>query len=214
LPNKRTLARLQLQFPYGSSDGNLLWTLAGEDDTAAPRRVFLKAELLCITLTAPFEEFTLKGDVPLTLAMQKGGLVFTAVVLLVLLTTAATSTMRGLPETRPLLVVSILGPVKPYTPGGPTIRMTLQNVGDVPVTSLTTTLRLAHTPGVTDGTYAFHFSVSDSTPLLSNQVVTDTETLFEGGFDGALSYPLSIYATLQDGTRAVYVQEVKITPPP
>src|SRR5438445_11307942 len=75
LPNKRTLARLQLQFPYGSADGNLLWTWASEDDTAAPRRVFLISELVCITLPGPFKECTRKGVLPHTRAILNDVLV-------------------------------------------------------------------------------------------------------------------------------------------
>ncbi len=108
----------------------------------------------------------------------------------------------------PIEIVSVLGPVPPFTPGGPGVEITLKNVSVEPVISLTATLELSES-------FDFTFDdVSPSNPLQPNTSTSDRLYLIGGGFSNDVSYPLTINATLRNGANFVYTKLVQIEKPP
>jgi hypothetical protein len=111
-------------------------------------------------------------------------------------------------DQEPIEIVSVLGPVPPFTPGGPAVKITLKNVGVEPIISLTATLELSES-------FDFTFDVTPAHPLQPNRSTSAQLTLIAGGFiSDNVSYPLTINATLQDGTNFVYTKLVQIVEPP
>jgi hypothetical protein len=112
-------------------------------------------------------------------------------------------------DQEPIEIVSVLGPLGPVNPGGPGVKITLKNVGIEPVISLTATLELGKS-------YDFTFDdVTPANPLQANRSTSSTLTLIGGGgFSSNVSYPLTINATLQNGTNFVYTKLVQIVEPP
>jgi hypothetical protein len=110
----------------------------------------------------------------------------------------------------PAEVVSLTGPIPPYTPAGPEVGVTLRNIGQVPITSLNASLGL---PGEVSSPYSFVFDVSSSSPLLPGQSIQATRTLVNGGFDSTQEYPLTISGALSNGTRFAYAVQVQIVSP-
>ena len=103
-------------------------------------------------------------------------------------------------------VISVTGPIPPFTPGGPTVEITLKNVSAEPITGLTATL-------VAGRSFDFNFAVSPPIPLMPNGSVSQKLTMIGGGFSDNVLYPLTIKATLQSGTAVVYTQQVQIKAP-
>ena len=101
-----------------------------------------------------------------------------------------------------------MGPVPPFTPGGPEIEITLKNVSNEPVVSLTA---IFTNLGPRD--FDFEFAVSNSNPLLSGISISDSLTLIGAGSDTNVSYPLTIEGTLQDGVTFNYVLQIEIVEP-
>jgi hypothetical protein len=114
-------------------------------------------------------------------------------------------------EQEPIEIVSVLGPIPPFTPGGPAVKITLKNVGVEPVISLTATLEVFLASGI-----PFDFTFDDATPshpLQPNRSTSDRLILIGGGFSSNISYPLTINATLQDGEMFSYTKLVQIVEP-
>jgi len=112
----------------------------------------------------------------------------------------------------PIEIVSVLGPFPPFNPGGPSVKITLKNVGGEPVISLTATLEVSSASG-----FPFDFTFDDVTPshpLQPNRSTSAKLYLIGGGFSSSRSYPLTINATLQNGTNFVYTKLVQIAQPP
>jgi len=114
-------------------------------------------------------------------------------------------------EQEPIEIVSVLGPIGPPNPGGPGVKITLKNVGLEPVISLTATLE-----GELDTSFDFTFDdVTLLHPLQPDRSTSATRILIPGGgFSDNVSYPLTINATLQNGTNFVYTKLVQIVEPP
>jgi hypothetical protein len=92
------------------------------------------------------------------------------------------------------------------------VKITLKNVGVEPVISLTATLGVDTAFGTPDD---FTFDdVSPSNPLQPTGSTSDTLCLIGGGFSSDDWYPLTINATLQNGTNFVYTKLVQIQNPP
>jgi hypothetical protein len=112
----------------------------------------------------------------------------------------------------PIEIVSVLGPVPPFTPGGPAVEITLKNVSVEPAISLTATLEV---DTAFDISFDFTFDdVSSSNPLQPNASTSDTLTLIGGGFSSDVSYPLTINATFGNGAKFIYTKLVQIVEPP
>lgn len=95
--------------------------------------------------------------------------------------------------------------VKPYTPAGPTLALTLRNLMGCCVTNLTAIL-------VLNSNFTFHFTgVSVGRPLDNEQYASAVETLIFGGFDSAKNYTLVIKGTTQD---MVFTDVVQTRIPP
>jgi hypothetical protein len=111
----------------------------------------------------------------------------------------------------PIEIVSVLGPVPPFTPGGPAVKITLKNVGVELVISSTATLEVFSVIGTP---FDFTFDdVSPTNPLQPNRSTSATRCLIGGGFSSNGSYPLTINATLQNGANFVYTKLVQIVEP-
>jgi len=155
------------------------------------------------TLTLIGGGFSSDVSYPLTInaTLQNGGkFVYTKLVQIVPVSTSQ--------NWEPIEIVSVLGPVPPFTPGGPGVEITLKNVSVEPVISLTATLELSES-------FDFTFDdVSPSNPLQPNASTSDTLTLIGGGFSSDVSYPLTINATLRNGAKFIYTKLVQIIEPP
>ena len=110
------------------------------------------------------------------------------------------------PQNQAVEIISVIGPIPPFTPGGPAVEITVKNVSAEPVTGLTATL-------VAGRSFDFNFEVSPAAPLMPNGSISSKITMIGGGFDDTSMYPLTVKATLQSGTAAVYTQQVQIKSP-
>lgn len=112
----------------------------------------------------------------------------------------------------PIEIVSVLGPLRPFTPAGPNAKITLKNGSVEPVISLTATLEV-YTASGTSVDFTFD-DVTPANPLQPNRSTSAELTLIGGGFSSNVSYPLTINATLQNGAKFVYTKLVQIAQPP
>ena len=112
---------------------------------------------------------------------------------------------------QPVQTVSVIGPIPPYNPGGPVIRVTLENVGATPVVSLSATLMLPSAEPFVP--YSFSFEVNSSDPLLPSHSVNSTRILIGAGTEANSTYPLSISGKLSNNVLFNYTQMVMIVPP-
>jgi hypothetical protein len=103
-------------------------------------------------------------------------------------------------------IVSVLGPLPPINPGGPIVEITLNNVSNESIVSLTATLELSRA-------FNFKFDVSSLNPLLPAESISAKLTLIGGGFSDNISYPLRLEGTLEDGSTFAYTKQVQITEP-
>lgn len=88
----------------------------------------------------------------------------------------------------PLSVVA-LESVSPYSPGGPTVELAIQNVGSTPVANVSAVLTLNYS-------YAFYFpNVTPNSPLAGGQTTSTSTILIDGGFVCGTAYPLEIRGT-------------------
>ncbi len=100
-------------------------------------------------------------------------------------------------------VVSIQFVPTPPNPGGPTIQLTLMNIGMKPITNLKATLDL-------NNNYVFNFKdVTESNPLASGHSTSDTEILIGAGFTTGMTYPLTVVGTVNNETFS-YTLNVRI----
>lgn len=104
-------------------------------------------------------------------------------------------------------IVSVYGPIPPFAPAGPVVAITLQNISNNPIISLAATLEL-------NRLFTFNFDVSSVRPLLPDRTISAQLTLITGGFNGSLSYPLTINGKSQNGGSFEYTEQVKIVEPP
>jgi hypothetical protein len=104
-------------------------------------------------------------------------------------------------------VVSLSGPIGPANPGGTAIELTLRNTGAEPVVSLAATLEIATIVGFTFD------DVTPSNPLQPDKKASAVHRLIRGGFNNNDTYPLTINATLRNGTGFVYTKLVQIAEP-
>jgi hypothetical protein len=112
----------------------------------------------------------------------------------------------------PIEIVSVLGPIPPFTPGGPIVEITLKNVAVEPAIWLTANLEVDTAFGKSvDFTFD---DVSPSNPLQPNASTSDRLCLIGGGFSSDVSYPLTINATFRNGAKFVYTKLVQIVYPP
>ena len=112
---------------------------------------------------------------------------------------------------QPVEVISALSP-RPLigqliNPAGPIVEITLKNVSDEPVISLTATLELYKS-------FEFIFDITPSNPLLPGDSISSRQLLIQGAISDTHSYPLTINVTLQNGDEFVYTKQIQISEPP
>jgi hypothetical protein len=107
---------------------------------------------------------------------------------------------------QPIAIVSVSS-VGPPNPGGPTVKITLKNVGTEPVTLITCILQL-------DGekTFTYNFpDVSSSTPLPPDGIVSQTLNLIgPTGYNDETFYPLQITVIMENGKIVAYSEQVQV----
>jgi predicted secreted protein len=113
---------------------------------------------------------------------------------------------------QPIEVVSVLGPIPPFNPGGPVVEITLKNVSGEPVVSLKASLGITRA-GPSNTPFTFNFDVTPSNPLLPDKTIGTQLTLIGGGFSDNVSYPLIIEGNLESGTEYSYTKQVQIESP-
>ena len=111
---------------------------------------------------------------------------------------------------KPIEVTSVAGPLPPINPGGPNIEITLKNITNIPLISVSALLKIDN---VLNKPFKFSFAVSETSPLLPGSEISSRLTLINGGFDSETSYPLEIIGSLQTGGSFDYTTQVKITEP-
>jgi hypothetical protein len=121
-------------------------------------------------------------------------------------TTESSSISTNTSNQEPINVVSVSA-VGPPNPGGPTVKITLKNVGVEPVVSLIANLKL-------EGEKIFEYDfpdVSSDTPLKSGVTVSQTLTLIgPTGYSDEAFYPLTINVILPNGSIFTYTKQVQI----
>lgn len=101
------------------------------------------------------------------------------------------------------LNVASIKMIPPYTPGGPIIQLTLENVGAKPITNIKAVLELYNN-------YTFNFTnVTSSSPLTSHNYASNATMLIGGGFDTEVAYPLVI-SGMEGNIPFVYTMKVQI----
>ena len=108
----------------------------------------------------------------------------------------------------PVQIVSLTGPLPPYNPGGPTVGITIKNVGSTPILTMIAALK-------TDMPHPFNL-LTNWSPLIPGQTVSATVNLIgptAGSFNSDVPYPVTISGTLQDGTVFNYTFMMKIALP-
>ena len=108
-------------------------------------------------------------------------------------------------------VVSVVGPIPPFNPGGTVISVTLKNVAGVSITSLNASLDLSSAEPSAHYLFAFR-SVNSSHPLTNGQSVKTSITAIGAGFDSSKAYPLAVAGTLQSGLAFNFTEQVTIAP--
>jgi len=127
--------------------------------------------------------------------------------LLTACTVASSTTIQ-----QPIEVVSVVGPIPPFNPGGPVVEITLKNVSNEPVVSLNASLGIIRA-GPSDTPFTFNFNVNPSNPLLPDTTISTELTLIGGGFSDNVSYPLIIEGSLESGAEYSYTEQVQIEAP-
>jgi hypothetical protein len=113
------------------------------------------------------------------------------------------------PGQEPVEIVSVVGPIPPINPGGPTIEITLKNVSAENIVSLKAIIGIGGAgPGLPP---TYFFNVSSTAPLEPGKTVSSKLNIIGGGFSSDQYYPLSINGTLQIGKTFGYTVQVKIT---
>ena len=114
------------------------------------------------------------------------------------------------PPTPPILeIVSIVGPVPPYGPGGGSMAVTVKNPGEESIISINATLKLEPSWPV------YFLKISRDTPLRPD--ATDVQNILflpPMTFDYNTPYQMDVHVTLQSGKTYFYTETVKITKPP
>lgn len=140
-----------------------------------------------------------------TLTQTSGGTTTTQVITLCHSVSTYTAPNNLTQEGQGGVELSSIVMISPYTPGGPTLALTLRNLMGCCVTNLTATL-------VLNSNYTFQFNgVSAAHPLENEQYASSVETLIGGGFDSAKNYTLVIKGTTQD-TAFAYAFQTQIPP--
>ncbi len=169
------------------------------------KRLFLKSALVLLAL----------GLVALTAACNAGATVQSVpssttqnATSAVSPTASPTPTPTQSPQNRqPIEVISLFEPKQTPNPGGPVEEITLKNVATEPVISLAVILESE------DRFYEFPFYVAPSNALLPGKSISSTLTIIGGGLGFGLSYPVTINATLQNGSNFVYTKQVQFEAP-
>lgn len=117
-----------------------------------------------------------------------------------------TSMECGSARTDQQFVVTSVGPIPPYNPGGPVIQITLKNLTGQTIVGLGAVLRL-------NTLVTFEFPVSASAPLLPNHSISVKTTAIGANLTNDDVYPLGIWGNFSGAALGFkYLQQVMILP--
>ena len=146
------------------------------------------------------------------LAMKRKTLILIIAILMMVAMLLATCTgASSTTKQQPIEVVSVLGPISPFNPGGPVVEITLKNVSGEPVVSLKAGLGIIRA-GPSNTPFTFNFDVTPSNPLLPDKTIVTKITLIGGSFADNVSHPLNIEGKLQSRGTFAYTEQVQIEP--
>jgi hypothetical protein len=114
------------------------------------------------------------------------------------------------PET--VEVVSLVGPLEPVNPGGPTVEMTMKNVADGSCVALTAILGAQSIPP--GQLYTFNFDVSSNKTLAPGATISRRMTLVGGSLSYGISYPINIHGKIPNVGEFYHIETVRFLPPP
>ena len=137
------------------------------------------------------------------LAMKRKTLILIIAILSMVAMLPACTGTPGITSQQPIDVVSVLGPIPPFNPGGTVVEITLKNVSSEPVVSLKASLGIIRA-GPSNAPFIFIFDVTPSNPLQPGKTIGTKLTLIGGGFSDNVSYPLVIEGSLKSGTEYSY----------
>jgi len=153
------------------------------------------------------------GGTEKVLAMKRKTLILIIAILsMVAMLLAACTGASSTTSQQPIEVVSVLGPIPPFNPGGPVVEITLKNVSSEPVVSLKASLGIVRA-GPSSTPFTFNFEVTPSNPLLHDKTIGTKLTLIGGGFSDNVSYPLIIEGNFKNGSEYSFTKQVKIESP-
>ncbi len=121
-------------------------------------------------------------------------------------TVMTTTTAPATTNQQPVEIVSVLGPLPPINPGGPIVEITVKNVSNEPIASLSAGVQLGRT-------FTFVFNNTASNPLLPGQSTSAQMTLIGGGFNTDTLYSFIINGTRQNGAAFSYTKQARIAAP-
>ncbi len=122
-------------------------------------------------------------------------------------------TVQPWTDEEPIEIVSVVGPVPPFNPGnsytheGWTAEITLKNVSDEPVISLSAMLLTKATGIIYSSDFAS--DTTSSNPLLPGKTINSKGILYSTS--GDVSYSLYITGNLENGTAFGYTKPVQLT---
>ena len=131
---------------------------------------------------------------------------FILLLTIILITISGCNPVSVSDNNQPIEVESAIGPLEPINPGGPIVEITLKNVSDEPVVSLTATLEQFRL-------FEFIFDVTTSNPLLPGDSISSKKTLITGAIGDNSWDNLTINATLQNGKIFTYSKQIQFTEP-
>ena len=115
-----------------------------------------------------------------------------------------TSTTTSLATQYPIEIISVseidYGNGGTVTPGGPTIKITLQNISNESIVSLNVTLEEGG-----PRSFDYDFDVTASNPWLPNERISSERRCIGGGWGGGITYSLSISGTMLNGENFAFV---------
>jgi hypothetical protein len=124
----------------------------------------------------------------------------------------STTTSTG---NQPVEIVSVLGPIPPFNPGGPNVEITVKNIGTLAISHLVATLDL-NLPTPPEN-YSFDFGLSEENTLAPGATASVTRTLINGRFDNDTFYTVSLDVLVPGTGGAItydYSVQVQIGSPP
>ncbi|MDD5289370.1 MAG: hypothetical protein PHY28_09715 [Dehalococcoidales bacterium] len=194
IDNKNTYINLNA-IGYDEAGETVAWTFYKYNSIYGKNQLILESEETC--------EFTLHLNFPeniKSIIISANSFIVTSGA------TPPTSPTPTITDQQPIDIISVEGPLPPINPGGPIIELTVMNVSNEPIISLSIVVNLGRD-------FTFNFDIGSVNPLLPAQNSSVRMTLIGGGFANDISYSFIIGGELQSGSSFSYLRQAKITHP-